>query len=165
MTAPRDPKTTPRSAVDRWNAAVHQAHGESPARVLAMTDEEIALELEGCGVSRAEANADADAFLATLKRQETPAVLPEPTADDGAWARPTEPTPKRATRSRATYIAIGVAAAAAVGGAAYVATRPPPEEPKREEPVPPMTVTPAPTAAPPGPAPSHASPRGDKAPR
>jgi hypothetical protein len=162
MSAKADPKATPRSAVDRWNAAVREAHIESPAGVLAMTDEEIALELEAAGISRAEVDAKADAFLATLQKRQPAETEPEPVHEDGAWVRPTEIATKGPKRSRAAYIAIGVAAAAAVGGAAYLATRPAPEEPKPEEPLPPKTVTPAPTVAPPSPAPTHAPPPSDK---
>jgi hypothetical protein len=78
MATPRDPKTAARSAVDRWNAAVNVAYGEDPARVLATTDEELTRELEAAGVSREDVGAEADAFLATLRRRRAPEVAGVP---------------------------------------------------------------------------------------
>jgi outer membrane biosynthesis protein TonB len=161
MATPNDPKGARPTSVARWNAAVHETGAVGPERVLAMTDAEVDRALTASGVSKADADAEADAFLATLRKRAATKPAPEPVAEDGAWVRSTETAntgrASRPRRSRSTYIAVGVAAAAAVGGATYLATRPPPEPPKRDEPVPPptVTVTPIPAPAPaPAPAPS-----------
>ncbi len=144
-----------RSATQRWNRAVAEAHADAPplepgatdaeakqalAAVLAMSDEEVERELRRAGVDLdafgAESGREFDALMA-----KTGGATSEPeaaAADDegGAWVAKVEApvSGRRGSargRGRKGYaIAYAAAAAAAtVGVTTYLATRPPKETP------------------------------------